>query len=48
MIGASPMVMPMLIVIWKSSIDTTPAATRLPNVERDFVITLRPRHRSSA
>src|SRR5439155_23375172 len=26
------------------SIETTPAATRLPNVERDFVITLRPRH----
>src|SRR4029079_14061530 len=31
-----------------SSIETTPAATRLPNVEGDFVITLSPRQSSRA
>ena len=47
-IGAMPMVMPMLMKIWNVSMLTIPAATRLPNVDREIVITFSPRQISSA
>ena len=48
-IGATPMVIPMLMKIWNSEhADDTPAATRLPNVDLEIVITFSPRQISSA
>ena len=47
-IGAMPMVIPMLMKIWNMSMLTIPAATRLPNVDLEIVITFSPRQISSA